>query len=186
MYAIEALYGYRDGYCEYLCPFRKTREENWGREPFEEPDRLKCTECDQCEFVHILGEVVDGIPSAEIIDGLLSLVKPGYFVETPDRHPVAERSGKRLGDGSSSHDSLFSLDDTSSKHTFREEWNGLIYFDLLKFLKEDNNNLRRLKLCPYCNQFFMARDAKKERCYSLDCKRKYYKRYMREYRKLDG
>ena len=37
--ATEAVHGYRDGFCEHECPLRKIREEKWGREPFEGPDR---------------------------------------------------------------------------------------------------------------------------------------------------
>jgi len=190
-YAIEAIYGYRHGFCEHECPVRKIREEKWGREPFEGPDRWKCVECDQCDFVRILKDIIDGNFS-EVIDSLLTFIKtvPRYLAETSDTHPVTERSGKKLEDDSTSRDPLFSLDDTSSKYTFREYWNGLIYIDLLEFLKEDDDNWQRLKLCPYCNEFFTATSKDKEICYSQDCRKAYNreqkKHYMRRKRDPDS
>lgn len=161
--AIEALYVYRDGFCENECPLRKVREEKWGKDPFEGPDRWKCIECDQCDFVRVLMDIMDGIPYSEI-DGLLPKPYLKIFEEILDPP----------------------LDEGSSKSLFREYWNTLIGDDLVRFLNKDDNNWRRLKLCPYCNEFFIASDAKKERCYSTGCNRKYYRWYMREYRKLDG
>ena len=187
MNAIEALYGYRHGFCEHECPLRNIREEKWGREPFEGPDRWKCIECDQFDFVRILMDIMDGIPYSEI-EGFLPKPASQFFVEMFSPHPVTERSGKKLEEYSRSRfrAPLLSSDERSSKLSFGRSWNLLIGTDLEGFLNEDDSNWRRLKLCPYCYEFFIASDAKKERCYSPDCKREYHKRYMQEDRKRDG
>jgi hypothetical protein len=126
------------------------------------------------------------------IDGLLTFIEtvPGYPPETSDIHPVTEKPGKKLEDDSTSYDHLFSLDDTSSKSIFRAYWNGLIYIDLLGFLKEDDNNWRRLKLCPHCYEFFTAKSVGRKICYSQDCRKAYNreqkKHYMRKKRDPDS
>jgi hypothetical protein len=49
--AQEAVYGYRDEFCETRCSLRGIREEKWGREPFEGPDRWNCIACDQHDLM---------------------------------------------------------------------------------------------------------------------------------------
>ena len=52
--AEEAVYGYKNGFCEYECPPRSLREQKWGKEPFEGPYRWKCVECDQFDFIGMI------------------------------------------------------------------------------------------------------------------------------------
>jgi hypothetical protein len=182
MHTIETVYGYRDGFCEHECPLRKIREENWGREPFVGPDRWKCTECDQCDFVRVLMEIMEGIPYSEI-DGLLPKPTQKFLEEMLSPHTVTERSGQKLDYYSSFRSRVPSLssDEVSSKSIFRESWSVLIGTDLEGFLNEDENNWRRLKLCPYCNEFFTAKSVDRKICYSQDCRKAYNREQKRPY-----
>ncbi|MBF0227595.1 MAG: hypothetical protein HQK76_19280 [Desulfobacterales bacterium] len=64
--------------------------------------------------------------------------------------------------------------------TFLDYWYGIIGISLLKFL-EVKNNYKKIKLCPVCNKFFIAKDTKREFCYSKACEQKYKKEYQRDY-----
>jgi hypothetical protein len=182
MNAIEALYGYRHGFCEHQCPFRNLREEKWGREPFEGSARWKCIECDQFDFVRILMDIMDGIPYSEI-EGFLPKPASQFFEEMFSPYPVTERSGKKSEEYSPSRfrAPLLSSDEGSSKLSFLRYWNVLIGTDLEGFLDEDDNNWRRLKLCPYCHEFFTATKLDKEICYSQDCNKARQREKKRPY-----
>lgn len=187
MDAIEALYGYRDGFCEHECPLRKIREEKWGREPFEGQARWKCTECDQFDFVRILMDIMDEIPYSEI-EGFLPKPTHQFLGEMFSPHPVTEAFGEKLEEYSPSRfrAPLLSSDEVSSKSGFRKSLIGLIGDDLESFLNTDDNNWRRLKLCPYCYEFFTAKSVAKKICYSQHCTKAYNrvqkKHYMRKKR----
>jgi hypothetical protein len=191
MNAIEALYGYRHGFCGHECPLRKIREEKWGSEPFEGSARWKCIECDQFDFVRILMDIMDGIPYSEI-EGFLPKPASQFFEEMFSPYPAAERSGEKSEEYSPSRfrASLLSSDEGSSKLSFLRYWNVLIGTDLEGFLDEDDNNWRRLKLCPHCYEFFTAESVDRKICYSQDCRKAYNreqkKHYMRKKRDPDS
>jgi len=57
--------------------------------------------------------------------------------------------------------------------------------DLFEFLA-DPKNIKRIKKCPYCDLFFLAKDIKrKNHCYSTDCERKYQREKKQEQRDSD-
>ena len=74
---------------------------------------------------------------------------------------------------------------TEGKHYFfpLEEWRPVytpgwlhpyriaIVFCAVEFLR--NIDRRKLKECPYCQKFFIAKDTKRQRCYSDECKKEY-------------
>ena len=53
------------------------------------------------------------------------------------------------------------------KHPF----NILLSISFVEFLKSTTKN--KLKKCPYCEKFFMAKDTKRQRCYSKKCQQEY-------------
>jgi hypothetical protein len=180
--AIEALYGYRDGFCENQCPVRKIREEKWGREPFEGPDRWKCVECDQFDFVRVLMDIMDGIAYSEI-EGFLPKPTRQYLEAMFSPYSVVEGSDKKSEEYSPSifRAPILPLDATSSKLGFRGSWNVLVGNNLEGFLTEEENNWRRLKLCPYCHEFFIAKSVDRKICYSQDCEKARQREQKRPY-----
>ncbi len=183
--AQEAVYGYRDGFCEKTCSMRELREENWGREPFEGPDRWKCIECDQCDFIRMLIEVTDGKPYSEI-EGFLRLIGAGLQFPEKTLGPYEievvlppKKSIKKLEDlfpkpkryASYKPRDPISPEDADLKLSFRNYWSALIGYSLAQFLDDDDLNRQRLKLCPECLTFFIAADAKRQICYSQSCEK---------------
>ncbi len=55
---------------------------------------------------------------------------------------------------------------------------------LISFLSVKGNR-RRIKQCPYCKLFFIAKDAKRKICYKPICKNKYHRDDMRKRREDD-
>jgi hypothetical protein len=190
--AQEAVYGYRDGFCEKTCPMRELRQANWGREPFEGPDRWKCIECDQRDFIRMITELIEG-KDYDQVDNLLILLAAGrqflYDFEGRTRvFPIPEPSTKKPMEFKrpKSQDPLLIVEDDwfgPYKLAFRNYWNGLIGYSLSEFLYEDDDNRKRLKLCPYCNEFFKADSVDKEICYSQSCEKARQREQKRPYMK---
>jgi hypothetical protein len=63
-----------------------------------------------------------------------------------------------------------------------EHCEDIISYCLVNFLKHFKS---RLKHCPYCEAFFIARDAKKKHCYSDKCERRYEQIKKQKQRKDD-
>jgi hypothetical protein len=60
---------------------------------------------------------------------------------------------------------------------------GLVYC-LVKFL-EDRENRERLKQCSICDDFFLAKNRARSRCYSPECERLYQREKKQEQRSKD-
>ena len=57
-------------------------------------------------------------------------------------------------------------------------------FSLIVFLL--NNDRRKLKLCPYCNNFFIAKSInRKTSCYESDCEKAYQREKKRKQREKE-
>ena len=54
----EAVFGYRNDYCETACPRRKGREKRFGIEAFTGENRLRCFQCEQIEFIYLIDELM--------------------------------------------------------------------------------------------------------------------------------
>ncbi|MBW1774443.1 MAG: hypothetical protein JRJ82_16365 [Deltaproteobacteria bacterium] len=59
----------------------------------------------------------------------------------------------------------------------------MVGYSLSKFLLK--NDRRKLKKCPYCDKFFIAKDIKRKRCYSDDCRKTYEREKKRKQREED-
>jgi len=68
---------------------------------------------------------------------------------------------------------------TGSEFLFKLACHSLIFFLSVK------GNSRRIKRCPYCKLFFIAKDAKRKICYERICKNKYHKHDMESRREKD-
>jgi len=67
-----------------------------------------------------------------------------------------------------------------SKHV---HWLRTLCYSLIDFLC--NGNLKKLKKCPICGLFFIAKNVKRIYCYKIICMNKYHKNDMRNRRKRD-
>lgn len=54
---------------------------------------------------------------------------------------------------------------------------------LIEFLMTDD--LQRLKKCPFCMKFFIAKDAKRKICYKQACRNEYHRKDMANRRNID-
>lgn len=61
---------------------------------------------------------------------------------------------------------------------------NLACHSLVHFLKV-RNSLKRMKQCPYCKRFFIAKDTKREICYSKECDKEYKKLQKQKQRRED-
>lgn len=61
-----------------------------------------------------------------------------------------------------------------------EDINRDLIYCLVNFLK--SNDRRKIKKCPYCDKFFIAKDIKRKRCYSDDCRKEYERNKKRKQR----
>jgi hypothetical protein len=61
---------------------------------------------------------------------------------------------------------------------------SVVSYSLVEFLRK--NNFKKLKICPFCNNFFIAKDIKREkRCYSKECEKAYQREKKRKQREKD-
>jgi len=59
---------------------------------------------------------------------------------------------------------------------------GELSYRLIKFL--NNTDLIKMKKCPYCHKFFLAKNKTRKKCYSSDC-RKEYERLKKQKQRSD-
>lgn len=127
-------------------------------------DGLNSIEHDQREFQKVLDEISRG----QEYDKITELKQLFNFAGLLDRisidiQPLAIRE-KRDWQG----DILFSMP------AFLKSLSSL---DLRKYLLEDKN-FQRLKKCPICQKYFIAKDKKRKICYESECSKVYHKKDM--------
>ncbi len=61
--------------------------------------------------------------------------------------------------------------------------NTILAYNLAEFLV--HNDRRKLKQCPYCEKFYIAKDIKRQRCYSKECQREYERQKKQQQREDD-
>ena len=167
--AIEAVYGYRDGFCENKCTLRDLITKELGQNVFSGPERPKCYECYQTNFIRMLS--------------ILAL-KQWPYEWMPDLMEFLNNSRRRLKaelqivNQQLDEVVIFRADDPFFfgaitggppevyKSIFRDFLHGLIGNDLTEFLltSENGRSLRnRLHKCEYCGTFFVADTFRKRR-----------------------
>lgn len=184
--AFDAIYRYRDDYCETSCSFRNRRS-RWGDELFSGPNRLNCVECEQLEFAEILEQIINGHGYREI-DQFSSLINSGFdyirtgfeLFESGGKTDVKEKVYLQFPE-------VLGLEISSIKCGFNEYFRDIIAYSLSKFLMQRENNRLRLKQCAWCSMFDTAGKAQKTRispktnkayltfCSGTSCKDDYYR-----------
>ena len=74
--------------------------------------------------------------------------------------------------------------DGFNNHAFNEYLNSIVTYSLNEFIIL--NDRRKLKRCPYCNNFFIAKSInRKTRCYEPDCEKAYQRDKKRKQREKE-
>jgi len=60
---------------------------------------------------------------------------------------------------------------------------SVVSYSLIEFLKK--NDYKKLKLCPFCNNFYIAEDIRRKKCYSKECEKAYQRNKKRKQREND-
>ena len=61
-----------------------------------------------------------------------------------------------------------------------------ISYAFFKYVTISNNLIRKLKICPYCNKFYIAKSTNRStRCYEPDCEKAYQRHKKRKQRDKD-
>jgi hypothetical protein len=185
--ACEAVYAYRDNYCEDEC-FWKYRSKIFGKKLFSGPNRLKCYECGQLAFIHMLSDLVQGKEYDDMFDfvrllNILPLHIGSRVVSASEGSPFQL---KLIRDIVLEPDPVFGLGKGrfgNCKFMLQDFLEKIISYSLTEFLI--NNDRRKLKRCPVCGSFFIAGNIRKVHC-SKECakiyKRNYQKTWMQKRR----
>ena len=182
--AADAVYGYRNGYCENKCFWRSERRKKFGEELFVGSNRLKCYECNQLEFISILDEITKGREYSRVwaFESLL--------LDSNNLRKTTKIDSSKNGNGFKEQLRTFITWDRTSPLGFGNKKNGfsdflskIISHGLVEFLLHNNRN--RLKRCPICQKFFIAKDSKRQICYTSPCKKEYERLKKQKQRKVD-
>jgi hypothetical protein len=188
--AFEAIYGYRDNYCESSC-FYNGRKKRWDYDIFTGPMRMNCLECEQLEFVEILEQIINGHDYLEI-DEFKSLIMSSYDCiktivnlfdsggKTDIKETIVLQFPAAIGMGAS-----------TVKGAFAGYLRNIMAYSLGKFLMQRQNNRLRLKQCAWCGKFDVSGKARprinpktKEPflafCSGASCKDHYYRDRRKE------
>jgi hypothetical protein len=174
----------------FECDLRKVVTRYIGKDLCEESFLQKCYECHQLNFRDCLLQIVNGREYLEIPNFRdvwnwseeISSAKTSLGIEEKEKGEPFRQilSGDKF---------LFPIFYEfargplgNSYHTFNNFIFSLASYSLTEFLI--SNDRRKLKFCPYCEKFFIAKDIKrKHRCYSQNCMKKWErdkKRFQRE------
>lgn len=140
---------------------------------FNEIRDLKCHECDQLYVRYVLSQISKGAEYPDIT-GLLTFFGHGRAALRKEIRleetaaGSAQRWGLREGLTPNSVEIFFSI---------RRFMLQIVSYSLAEFLLLPSNR-NRLKECPLCGAFFIARDTKRRKCYSKDCNRLYHRNDM--------
>jgi hypothetical protein len=208
--ALEAVFFYRIGCCDGTrhenesCIGYRSDQYDFG---LDANIRLKCHECRQLFFRHML---MDFVSDKDFDEGFLDGSFPGqgsvitirttdpkdfhnYVFHAYDCVKIRAITSTRnkivqgvVKEESISFTNLF--DDQDSIYPLNTRFNdylkSMVSYSLIEFLR--NNNPKKLKNCPYCNNFFIAKSInRKTRCYEPDCEKAYQRDKKRKQRDKD-
>jgi hypothetical protein len=192
--AFHAIYGYESGQCELRgtgskrrCRYRRTCLVE------KDPDRssirqgaLKCYECDQLFFKMLLEKFVD-INNPKKPLKLFFLMNMAYYklrIPMPNYYPY-----RGLIEDPFKQYNISKIQPLRESIRFEEVFSDLfletiVPYSLSQFMLK--NDYRKLKQCPICGNFFIAKDTKrKNHCYSEQCKRAYARLKKKDQRAKD-
>jgi hypothetical protein len=172
--AFDAVYQYRDGYCESTPGYCVIKRDLLDEKYFCGPTRLKCYECNQLFLRKLLEEIIAGKPLSDIgKEGVLG--EEGVLAELLYNSHNYIRTRVLLEDpsdekGEKEVQAQVVLDIEAVHLGFNTFFvNSIVCYSLAHFLL--NNDRRKLKRCPLCNKFFIGKaDPRHKFC--PDCSKK--------------
>lgn len=128
---------------------------------------IRCYECDQAAFKTMLDRICKG----ESIEHLKHFTELLYFRNRYTTHIVYQHNGELrqiIAPTFIKYDQFEKI--------FNDYIKAIMGYSFVSFILDHDNNLKRLKSCPYCNNFFIAKDIKRTYCYSTECKRQHWRK----------
>ena len=151
----------------------------------KELTKLKCHECRQIHFINILNDIASGRSFGDTLETEGYLDNADNFIGEKllitDNDEIARHRFINLPSDPNDVPCDNPLDAPESFHALIA---GLVGYSLSEFLLLPNDR-RKLKRCPYCEQFFPAKNIRRTRCYSEECERAYQREKKRKQRDSD-
>lgn len=180
--------------CGNNCTDKEERKAIIGEEYFVGEKRLKCYECDQLFFINIIDKISKGLEYSEIkeFNSLLrdTIKTVRWSVDIVDNIPHSPFKDQLAEGLYIVPDGFFELienpfmADEDTQKLFKCFIYSAIGYSLISFLIK--NDRRKLKRCPYCNNFFIAKSInRKTRCYESDCEKAYQRVKKRKQREKE-
>jgi hypothetical protein len=190
--AFQAIYGQRQDYCRALnWKFNRFRTAPENAR-FNTQGDLKCYQCDQLFFRHILKSIVDGNEYSEIEPKgvFLELVKSVYRNYNIDVNIVCSDHKLQVKEKIEERFEYLPVNDcivSPYEMVFYEAFfRDIVFFSFIQFLLKTDR--RYLKLCPHCKNYHIVGNLNRKYC-SERCMQKAKlsqeerAQYMRRYRK---
>jgi hypothetical protein len=204
--AFESVFGYLykqeqyqwedfDGTCSETCLYGHIREQFYDTVQLSGPNRLRCHECDQLFFIHIVDSIIQGDELSEIL-GFKQLLKSSFncvrwatiIVDSNDKVPFKEMLEEALF---VIPDGFIRIIENNFEQNVRDIFHDFIIsitgYSLIHFLIK--NDRRKIKKCEQCNTIFISQRINNRIKFCPKCsgKNKMTKdkrrEYQREYRK---
>jgi hypothetical protein len=173
--AVEAVFAYRNGYCEDHCPFRSERMKKIGEARYTGSERVTCLDCDQLNFMHLLSEFSRGrgLPEIEAFIRLgQDMIKTTANLKNTEKNVAVFQKAQFI------HSSgLISLGGKKDyKFAFHDYLYGYVSYSLGEFLRADSKNRKKIGQCRNCNNFYIAKTVQDSFYCSSSCRNTYKNR----------
>jgi len=189
--AIEAVYGYRDGYCDTRCDLRNLMIQKFGEDTFSGPERPKCYECHQNYFINMLSMLTKGWPYSQVPGLMYLLNNSSRFVKrtlqpilkSDDVTEQLEEVVVFRAEDPFFFGAMEGAPPMAYKGIFRNFLYNFVANDLTEFLL--NNDRQKLKICQWCEKYFIAKkvDLRTKFCPICSSKTKMTKEWQKKYYK---
>ena len=164
--AIEAVFGWREGYCEDRCFWRRSRRDNLREDLFNPNNHISCLECDQLSFRNNIKGLID---SGKIVgvEGLVHRLHEGRelvvarYTEKGDVKLLKPGKPMKMSGGNHPPNHF--------KHAVERYMSNLAYYALGEFIQE--RGVSKLAICDNCNEIYpKKKDIKNQRWCGTKCK----------------
>jgi hypothetical protein len=139
--------------------------------------KAKSIEIQQKVFIDILKGISAGLPLDEIENFPVVFLNAQcikkidqFTIDSMEKQSIINRSSFEYRDSR--------VDGTESDFLY-----CLACYSLLSFLAL--NKREKIKCCPYCKKFFIAKNTRRKICYKKSCWNEYHKADMKERREID-
>ena len=163
-------------------PQKRLQELNNLREPYRDIHILhRRIEKLQNDYRNILDRIIEGAPLNEI---------PTLAEKFKTIYDVSKMTTTKLIAGRDSFEEIPLIDETNYiRNKINRGWFIELQDEFVHWMVEffrGRHNRKYIKECPYCGNFFIAKDIKrKTRCYSKECDKEYQRYKKRKQREND-